>query len=255
MADTVHTPRPRRSDASAPKGSGRGRGRAGTSLVVALAFGLLGFMLAAQLRATDGVSERLASEREEDLAQILRELTAQTDRLQAEITDRRLTLAEFEQSAEREELALRSLQQRHDDLRILVGSAAAEGEGVVFLVRDPGGDIGQEELVVAIQELRDAGAEAIVIDGQRLVASSWVSARGGRIVVDGTPIDPPYRFLAVGPAETIATALEIPGGAVDTFERAGDAVTAHVMVRDQLRVPAVSEVPPLVFGRPVTDDG
>lgn len=226
----------------------------GASLIVALAFALLGFMLAAQLRATDDMSERLALEREEDLAQILSELTAQSDRLQEEITDLRLTLAEFEQSAEREELALRSLHRRHDDLRVLVGSAEAEGEGVVLRVRDPAGHVGQEALVVAIQELRDAGAEAIAIDGQRLVASSWVSARGGRLVVDGTPIEPPYRLIAVGPADTIATALEIPGGAVDTIERAGDGVTGQVQAREQLRVPAVSEVEPLVFGRPVTRD-
>lgn len=254
MTDTTDAPRRPESDGRRPRHAGR-RGRAGASAVVALAFALLGFMLAAQLRTTDDVGERFAVQREEDLAQILRELTAQADRLRDEITDLRLTLAEFERSAEREELARRSLTQRHDDLRILVGSAEAEGEGVVLLVRDPGQRVGQAALLTAIQELRDAGAEAIAVEGQRLVASSWVSARGGRLVVDGTPITPPYRLLAVGPADTIATALEIPGGAVDTFERAGDAVTARVHVRDRLRVPAVSEVEPLVFGRPVTEDG
>lgn len=255
MAHTLDSPHGAGSDAGPSRRRRGGRRRMGMSLIVAVAFGLLGFMLAAQLRATDDMGERLALQREEDLAQILRELTAQSDRLRDEITDLRLTLAEFERSAEREELARRSLQQRHEDLRVLVGSAEAEGEGVVLLVRDPEGRVGQEALVVAIQELRDAGAEAIAVEGQRLVASSWVSARGGGLVVDGTPIQPPYRLLAIGPADTIATALEIPGGAVDTFERAGDAVTAHVHVRDELRVPAVSEVDPLVFGRPVTDDG
>lgn len=254
MTETVDAPRDGGVSQQSGARSATGRGRRRITAVVALAFALLGFMLAVQLRGTDDLRDRLAVEREEDLAQILRELNAQSDLLQDEITELRLTLAEFETSAEREELARRSLERRHDDLRILVGSVEARGAGVILLVEDPREEVGQEELVVAIQELRDAGAEAIAIGGRRLVASSSVSERGGRLVLDGTPLEPPYRIEAIGPAETIAAALEIPGGAVDTIERSGDAVAASVRPRDELRVPAVSDVEPLVFGRPVTEE-
>lgn len=217
---------------------------------VALACALLGFLLVAQVRATENLGDRLGAEREEDLARILAELTAQSDELQAEITELRLTLLGFETSAESDELALASLQRRLDDLRILAGAVAVEGEGLQLTVEDPGGAVGQARIVDVIQELRDAGAEAIAINDLRLVASSAITTRNDRLLVDGIPIEQPIRVAAIGPGQTMATALEIRGGAVDTLTaRAGVTVTVDVL--DQLTLAARAEPVPFVFGEPV----
>src|SRR5680860_1886803 len=120
------------SGAAAEPGRGGDRADRGSTLALrigaAVASGLLGFLLIAQLQGTEDLGDRLASEREEDLAAILSDLSAEADRLQTEITELRLTLIEFESSAERDELALRSLRRRLDDLRILAGVVATEGE-------------------------------------------------------------------------------------------------------------------------------
>ncbi|MDP9405875.1 MAG: DUF881 domain-containing protein, partial [Actinomycetota bacterium] len=216
----------------------------------ALACALLGFVLVVQLRATEGLGERLDIEREEDLAQILADLTTQSDRLQEEITDLRLTLLAFANSAESEELALQSLERRLDELRILAGTAEVEGEGVRLTIQDPGGQVTQELLVDTVQELRDAGAEAIAVNEVRLVASSAFVTRNGRLVADGKPLEAPLVVVAVGPADTIAEALAIPGGAVDALESRAQ-VTASVEPLAQLSVPARAEPVPFVFGEPL----
>lgn len=219
---------------------------------VALACGLLGFLLVAQVRATESVEDRLAGEREEDLAQILSDLSAEADRLTLEITDLRLTLLAVQNEAEGEQVALRSLQRRLDDLRILAGVVAAEGEGISFVIEDPAGQVRQDLLVDTIQELRDAGAEAMAVNGVRLIVSSAFSVRRDRLLLDGQPLTPPYRIVAVGPADTMAKALAIPGGAIDTLE-ARTEVRTTVEQLAQLTVPARAQTAPFVFGEPVVE--
>lgn len=228
----------------------RNRGPAVLRMATALACAALGFLLVTQLRATEDLGERLDIEREQDLAQILADLTAQGDRLQSEITDLRLTLLAFENSAETEELALESLRRRLGELQILAGTAAAQGEGVRLTVEDPGAQVNQEAMVDAVQELRDAGAEAIAVNDLRLIASSAFTTANGRLVLDGQPLDPPYRFVAIGPGETLAKALAIPGGAIDSLQARAQ-VTVRVDQLAQLRVPERAEPAPFVFGEPV----
>lgn len=227
------------------------RRRVITTWAVALACGLLGFFLVAQLQAGETLASRLETEREEDLATILANLSAETDRLQNEFTDLRLTLLAFEESAERDGLALRNLERRLADFSILAGVVDAEGEGVVLSIDDPAGVIGPEHLVDVIQELRDAGAEAMDVNGTRLVVSSSFTLRNRRLLVDGVPLESPYRIAAVGPGETMARALAIPGGVVDTLSRAGDRVLVDVASRAELVVPARAEASPFVFAEPV----
>ena len=224
--------------------------RSPTRIAVALICALLGFLLVAQVRASEDLRERLASEREEDLARILSDLSAQSDRLQAEITDRRLLLFEFESSAAREGLARRSLEQRLDALRILAGTVDVDGEGIVFTINDPARQVTQDLLVDAVQELRDAGAEAIAVNGVRFVASSAFTTRNAVLFVDREPLEAPYRLAAIGISDNLAKALAIRGGSIDTIE-AREEVTTSIETRAQMTIEKRSKAAPFVFGEPV----
>ena len=250
MTDTV--PPQVQGESPAPPSPPRPRRHgATTTAALALACGLLGFVLITQIRAGENLGTQLEAEREEDLATILANLSAETDRLQSEFTDLRLTLLAFEESAERDGLALRTLERRLEDFSILAGVVASEGEGIVLTVTDPQSVLGPADMVDAVQELRDAGAEAIDINGVRLVVSSSFTERNRRLLVDGMPLAPPFRIAAIGPGETMARALSIPNGVIDTLQRAGDDVVATVDTRAELTVPARGEPTPFVFGEPV----
>lgn len=218
-----------------------------------LACAALGFLLVTQLRATENVEARLDVEREEDLAQILADLSAESDRLQGEITSLRLTLLAFENSAEGEDLALRSLQSRLAELQVLAGTVPVEGEGVRLTVEDPESQVTQELLVDTVQELRDAGAEAIAVNEVRLIASSAFTTRNGKVVLDGTPLQAPLTINAIGPPDTIAKALAIPGGAVDSLQSRPQ-VTAVVESLEELTIPQRPEPMPFVYGEPLPPD-
>lgn len=213
---------------------------------------LVGFGLVAQARATEEPEVRLEAEREEDLAQILAELSARSDALQAEITAHQLTLLEFSSSAAQDGAARRGLERRHDELRVLAGTVEVHGQGALITLEDPAREIRAELLVDVVQELRDAGAEAIGLNGVRLVASSYIAMRDQFLVVDDEPLVPPYRIVVIGPPDTIATAMAIRGGVVDTVERLEEA-SVSVETSSDLRLPAVREPPAFVHGTPVPD--
>lgn len=223
-------------------------------VAVALGCAVLGFLLVAQVRATETVTERLAAEREDDLALILSDVTAQTERLQSEITDQRLLLFEFESTVESEELTLSSLQTRLDNLRILSGVVPAESQGVVLTIEDPGGLVSNNDLLDIVHEMRNAGAEAIAVNNVRLVAQSAFTLRNDRLLVDGQPLESPYRIAAVGPSEDlISKGLDIPGGALQALED-DLGVEASVEELDHVTIPARDDPVPFVFGEPVRQE-
>ena len=219
---------------------------------IVLACGLLGFLLVTHVRAVEDFEQRLAIEREEDLTRILSDLAEQSDELARQITERRLLLYEFEVNSEREQLAVTSLQERLSALQVLAGTVEVIGdEGIRLTIDDPQGNVGQDQLVDAIQELRDAGAEAIAVNGIRLVAQSAITTRNDRPVLDGQPIEPPYRVDAIGSATALSEGLAIPGG-VESSLRAREGVTVDIQTLGQITLPARDPVP-FVFAEPVPE--
>lgn len=182
---------------------------------MAIAFVALavGFLVAVQAAGPgDRPLSRLAAERPEDLTRILADLNDEADGLARELAELRVKLARYQGSARSDELAIRDARKALDDLRVLSGLVAVEGPGVAVRVEDEEGSVGWEALLDMVQELRDAGAEAIAVNGRRVVASTWLGPADDGAVVDGSRVEPPYELEAIGPPDVIAAALDIPGG-------------------------------------------
>ena len=210
-------------------------------LVVALLCALFGFALAVQVRSSGADAARTA--RPEDLARILDDLRSRSDRLRAEVDALRVTRDRMADGNDRSQAALAETQRRARELGILAGTLPATGPGVVVTIMDPAGNVRANVVLDAVQELRDAGAEALQIAGAgggpvRIVASTAFSDDpAGGLAVGNSPgrLRPPYRLTAVGDPATLAPALQIPGGVVDTVAalsgaRAEIATSASVTV-------------------------
>jgi uncharacterized protein YlxW (UPF0749 family) len=89
-----------------------------------------------------------------------------------------------------------------------------------------------------MQELRDAGAEALQVNGVRLTASSWFSDGPDGVLVDGETVRAPYVFRAIGDAHTLADAMEIPGGVIDSVSTR-DGASTEVAERPRVVVDAL----------------
>jgi uncharacterized protein YlxW (UPF0749 family) len=204
----------------APAGRPGSRTTTGTKVVVAVLCALLGFGVALQFRRTAS-GDALASVRPDDLVQILDGLQRREDDLTEEIGALTDTLSRLRTAGDSSAEALAEAQRRAEALGILTGTAAASGSGVRITVTDPAGTVPPEVLLDAIQELRNAGAEAFAVDDARIGMQSEFTGVAGAIRVDGIAIGSPYVVLAIGDGPTLSAALSIPGGVVDTVRRAG----------------------------------
>ena len=222
----------------------------GSRILVAVLAGAVGFLLMSQLRAHSGVTQRLEAESEEDLTRIFSRLNAESAALHDEVTDLQVELQALDTSAQRDELARQTAARQLDDLQILAGTVAAHGPGVVVKVDDPAGKFTFDLLIDLIQELRDAGAEALAVGDRRIGTATWFGAAHGGVSVDGHVVSSPYRIVAIGDPATLEGGLNIPGGAVDSLS-ALDRVEVGVVRESDVVVPALDRTPSFRVARPV----
>lgn len=202
-------------DALRPRAS---RGQA----VVAALCALLGFAVVTSVH-TNRTPAGLAAARQEDLVRILDGLNGRADRLRQQADRLQQAQDRLSTSRDQAQVALDEARRQAAALGVLAGTLPATGPGVVLTIEDPRRQVTADTLLDAVEELRDAGAEAMQIGGVRVVASTYfLDAGAGAIDVSGSTLTPPYRILAIGDTHTLADALRIPGGVVDTVaSRAG----------------------------------
>ncbi|UFU04507.1 DUF881 domain-containing protein [Ruania suaedae] len=207
---------------------------------------LLGLAIVTQVRQTQ--DDEFAALREDDLVRLLDEVTQRNEEL----------TTQAEQLARQRDSLLSgsgdpAVQEDYLDLlQILAGTVPVEGPGVVVTV-DDAQDVDAQQMVHMLEEMRNAGAEAIAVSGQRLTASSaFLDTADGGLSVNGTSIEPPYEWRVVGNADTIAVALDIPGGAFAIMRNRG--ATVEVSERELVQITSVRETPDPEFAEPVEDD-
>jgi uncharacterized protein YlxW (UPF0749 family) len=219
-------------------------------VVIALVALATGFLVAVQAVGADRPAlSRLAAERPEDLTRILADLNDEADRLARQVSTLRLKVLRYRGSARGEELALRDAQETLGDLQVLSGVVPVEGPGLEISIDDSGGRVGWDSLLDLVQELRDAGAEALAIGQVRVVASTWLGPADGGAVVDGRRLSPPYELRAIGPPDVLEEALDIPGGPLSVIAALPD-VAVEVQASDRLTLPAAAGDVSFRYARP-----
>jgi uncharacterized protein YlxW (UPF0749 family) len=216
-----------------------------------LLLALFGFTLAVQLRSND-TDDGLASARQEDLVRILSDLEARDTRLQGEIAALETSQRQLTSGVAGRQAALAEAEKRAEELGLLAGTLPGRGPGLEIRIRG----VKASAILNAVQELRGAGGEVMALSGAsggtvRIVASTYfVDDGAGGVVADGTRLAGPYTLWVIGPAPTMRTALEIPGGVVASVKSGGGSVTMEQ--RAAVEVTAVREASSLQYARPVS---
>ena len=226
---------------------------AGSPPVVLLVTVLAGFLLVGQVRGDQRIEQPLEAESEEDLARILASLNTEADSLREEISALRLQLVELENSTQREGAAAEAAAAQLRSLQVLAGTVPVTGPGVTVVIRDTEAAVAYANLIDVVQELRDAGAEAIAINSLRVGASSAFGQRGDEVLLDGVVLTAPFRVQAIGHPPTLDGGLKIPGGAVDTLSALRE-VSVVVSRETSLVLPALADAPSFDVARPVASD-
>lgn len=220
--------------------------------VIALLVGVLAFAITVQWRQAEEADD-FSGVRGAELAELLRSLDATNARLTQQIDDLRASRDDLrdsnESTAEAREAAIR----RANALAILAGTVGAEGPGVEISITAPPGAVTASVLLDAVQEMRDAGAEVIAINGvARVVASTWFLDDDAGVRVSGRVLKPPYVMEVIGDPDTLADAVTFRGGLADRVESRGG--TVEIEKRRQIQVTAVADAPEHQYARPASED-
>lgn len=218
---------------SGPSGSGVSRLWAAATarpsrsqLVAALLLALLGYAATVQIQLTHASTD-FAGQRRNDLVELLDSLSGASDRVQQQISSLQDTRDELLSSSNGRAAVIADTRRHLLNLQILAGTVGATGPGVTVTVSDPEAAVTPAALLNGIEELRDAGAEAIQINDTRVVAESWIAGSPGAIIVDGQVVEPPYVITAIGSAHTLSDAVVFPGGLSDEIESLGGKVAVQ----------------------------
>ncbi len=208
-------------------------------LLAGLLCALLGFALVVQVRQTN--SDELAALSQEELVRLFDEVTQRTDALEEQAAALRSQRAELATGADSERAALAAAAQRAEVQGILAGTLPAEGPGVRLVVGETTERIPAALLLNLIEEMRNAGAEAIQLGDRRITATSYVVDTATGVEVDGVALTAPYVWLAIGDPETLIPALQVSGGALSSLRgRAG--ATTEIEALEHLTIDAVRDV-------------
>ncbi len=216
------------------------------NLILVFFSGITGLLLAWGLQVVNQ-PDYLRNARQEDLVRILDELTTREDDLAREV--RRLESLATELQRGNEAAVIRDLEERERALRVLSGTVGVAGPGLEIIVADPGINVSATVFFDLVNELRDAGAEAISVNEARVVANTGISEITGGLQIGDRAVLPPYQIKVIGNPATINTALKIPGGIFDVLKAAG-AIT-NTRDFEEIEITSVVSTRPQVNAQPV----
>lgn len=185
-------------------------------IVATIAAVAIGFLLSLQFQAQREVdmAEQIQEERLNQMKSVLHNLQDENKQRQEEY--KRLT-AELDKYRNKD-INSPLLIERLDKLHIMDGTIAVKGPGVRMVIQDSGLDahvlfpLNTDDIRRIINTMRFAGAEAISINGQRVVSSTSVVMSGtSTILVNSVPVSrvggTSYEFLAIGNQDTLVDYL------------------------------------------------
>ena len=190
---------------------------------------VLGFMIAVQLRTTEDLKASLPYQRVEELSDRLVQAEKERDTLRAQLAEARTGLTVSD-----------------DELKLQAGYTALSGPGVIVRLDDStatskAGEnpnlylIHDEDLLRVVNELRAAGAEAISLNGQRLIGTSEIRCAGPTLSVNNVRSAAPFEVHAIGDKVSLANALTMRGGVVETLKVWG--IKMEITSSDDVYVP------------------
>jgi len=210
---------------------------------------VVGFVFTVQSRTEQSIETGLqvSSGRLGEVAYRYRAEDERQTAMRAEIADLRREIADDEQRAAADQRVTASLATELGMLRAAAGLTALRGPGLAVTITDsrralrPGEDpnlvlIHYSDVRAVVNMLWAAGAEAVAVNDERIIATTGLSCVGTTILCNTRRMAPPYRIVAIGNQDTMMAAAQARGGILDQLRAFEFPVT--VTTGTDLPVPA-----------------
>ena len=204
---------------------------------------LVALVATIQIRSQAEVERSLVGIDSTSLAFLIDDLHRANDSLDAEAVDLGRQQSALQSGSSR--AADQALTDEANHLKALEGLVPVHGSGVVLVV-DAGG-LSALDLQDALNSLAAGGAEAIDVNGHRIVTGVPVEQAGGGVAVDGVTVPPPWTISTIGDTNRLAEVADLMTQQMRTDRRVRTAtyrVEADVVIRSVIsEKPFVYAVP------------
>lgn len=207
---------------------------------------LIGALLVGQLRSQARPIE-LANLSPQELSTLIETLSARNTELRDGLTDLRDQISDYERAAAEGQSSLTIGEEDLLRVQAFGGLGAVKGQGIVV---EGEGSFDPTSVNDIIQELRNAGADAIAIDDIRITGRSVAVLGTSAIEIDGVPIGRAFTVTAIGSPGGLTTAMTREGGLLQLLEQS---IQARFTIREDrsLVVPATQRDLTPTAARPV----
>jgi uncharacterized protein YlxW (UPF0749 family) len=217
-----------------------------SQLTIAAVTFALGLLVVVQLR-TQASSAAFAGLSSQDLTVLVANLDARNDQLRSEVGTLERELAVLDQNTQRGEASVDELRADLRRVRLYAGLDPASGPGVSITIRGPIDGPSVEDLV---NELRNAGAEAMAIEGVRLVPGVVATGAVGAVTVGALDLGDQFTLDAIGAPDKLTGSLTRPGGIIAQLSATQPDVIVEVTPLDTVGVPGTDRALVPSHGRP-----
>lgn len=190
-----------------------------------------------------------------------------TQKLQKEIDVLRKQNTKLEETLGEGDKTGKTLNDELQKMKRLAGLTELRGNGVIITLQDskdgappnrtydaPNYIIHDWTIQQVINELNACGAEAISINGQRLIARTPIRCVGPTAQVNGVPIGSPFVITAIGDPKTIESGLKLRDGVIDELFNKFDPGMCRLERKSQVTVPAYAGSTDIRYAHPAPEE-
>lgn len=212
-------------------------------IIMAITIGIMSFIMiyvmSIQFKTVNkSDADELEYMREAELKEILANYKERYSETEEELKGVRDKINEYTQNEKSEEEAFELLKDEVNEANMLLGKTDVKGEGVTITINsqtNPNSsnsstpimddeeqiEITHEDLLDLVNELKLAGAEAIEINGERIVTTTDIFDVGSFILINGQRTKAPYTIKAIGNQSYLESALSVKDGYIDKYRSRG----------------------------------
>ena len=210
--------------------------RARSQLSIAIVALVLGLLVVVQLRSQAG-GTGLAQLSAQDLTILVANVNARNEQLRREASLLDGELATLKQNQARGDVSVDEIRADLQRVRAYAGLDPVGGPGVSISISGPIDGVGVDEL---INELRNAGAEAIAVGGVRVVTGIVVAGAAGQAAIDAVVLGGNFEVDAIGAPDKLTGSLTRPGGIIAQLAATRPDVIVLVTPVDRLELRATT---------------
>lgn len=221
---------------------------------------VIGIMFVIQARTSGGEKIYTSGKAVEDYKTMIASERSTTENINRQISEAGLLLEEYKNDSEDEETSAveRNIKDEWTKYSILAGACDVKGPGIEITVDDGKRDlyVGEDinnllvhdiDILMIINELKQSGAEAISVNGQRIVDSTSINCSGWTVRINGQTYARPFVIKAIGNGKRMIANLLSEDGYGTSLRQWGVIFTAEIA--DEVEIAAYGGSESFVYAK------